>query len=465
MTLQMKIMAAVAAVATTSAVVAPCQPAAPTPSSCERIVELGVDMVALFDAADYHGVGDDQAQWSQMARDVVAAAIMACEEVNSTSTTTSTTEAPTSTTEAPTSTSTTVETTTTTAPPTAPPGLPVDEAAIPSPNPNASDQLLVTASSPDPLATDGVASVRLECAAARWNFDDRLLAPGAPRATHLHVYFGNISTDANSDGGLGSTCSGGRANHSSYWEPALIDRSTNAPVQQFHSIGQHTGWAHRGDVRGNKATDIYYKSGYRGVTPDMIQQWMPFGLRVIAGDPRASSPQPAAGPFQPSPVGFGCVPISFTGPPPMYPTINEAAQAAGAPSCAPGNVLTVSIEFPQCWDGRNLDSADHRSHMSYPLGWPDRGCPSSHPVALPLMSMHTRYVIAPGQDTRNFALSSDTYTQANPSAPAGYSLHADVIFQWEPDVAQAALDGCYHPARDCGMNDVGALHLTELAPS
>lgn len=42
-----------------------------------------------------------------------------------------------------------------------------------------------------------------------------------------------------------------------------------------------------------------------------------------------------------------------------------------------------SLRFPTCWDGKNLDSPDHMSHMSYPeTGTFESGgpCPASHPV-------------------------------------------------------------------------------------
>lgn len=44
--------------------------------------------------------------------------------------------------------------------------------------------------------------------------------------------------------------------------------------------------------------------------------------------------------------------------------------------------LRSQVVFPSCWDGVNVDSDDHKSHMSYPLGSaPDSGdCPDTHPV-------------------------------------------------------------------------------------
>lgn len=47
--------------------------------------------------------------------------------------------------------------------------------------------------------------------------------------------------------------------------------------------------------------------------------------------------------------------------------------------------IRATVIFPSCWDGKNLDSPDHKSHVAYSnsggLGTPN--CPSTHPVAIP----------------------------------------------------------------------------------
>ena len=53
--------------------------------------------------------------------------------------------------------------------------------------------------------------------------------------------------------------------------------------------------------------------------------------------------------------------------------------------------MVMSIMFPQCWDGVNLDSPNHKSHMAYGAGWPDKGCPSTHPVPLAQITQNFRY--------------------------------------------------------------------------
>lgn len=43
------------------------------------------------------------------------------------------------------------------------------------------------------------------------------------------------------------------------------------------------------------------------------------------------------------------------------------------------NGLRLQIIFPACWDGVNLDSPDHKSHMAYPDRLDNGKCPTTHP--------------------------------------------------------------------------------------
>jgi hypothetical protein len=48
--------------------------------------------------------------------------------------------------------------------------------------------------------------------------------------------------------------------------------------------------------------------------------------------------------------------------------------------------IMVNVRFPTCWDGVNLDSPDHMSHVAYPSSgtFETSGpCPASHPVKIP----------------------------------------------------------------------------------
>lgn len=41
--------------------------------------------------------------------------------------------------------------------------------------------------------------------------------------------------------------------------------------------------------------------------------------------------------------------------------------------------LRAQVHFPSCWNGKDLDSPDHMSHMTYPIQAPDSGnCPAGY---------------------------------------------------------------------------------------
>lgn len=70
----------------------------------------------------------------------------------------------------------------------------------------------------------------------------------------------------------------------------------------------------------------------------------------------------------------------------------------------PGGIRATVI-FPSCWDGKNLDSPDHRSHMAYtPTGRALAGdeCPVSHPVRVPQVMYEIMLDTTPFNDPKYF---------------------------------------------------------------
>lgn len=321
----------------------------------------------------------------------------------------------TSTTQAPTTTTTAAPTTTTTQGPQTPPGLYVDPDSIPAPVAGESQVRIVQSGftgNPTPGDPNG-AQFRTTCRTSHYLYDDPILYPGAG-SSHLHTFFGNTSsragvTDMNSGN---STCAGGTANLSSYWVPTMIDTSDNSVVPGWRTMD----------------FEAYYKSGYQGVQAQDVVDF-PAGLRMIAGDMSRTYPD------QWGPVEYVCR--------------NGGQSSQSIPNCAVGDIMTMVVRFPQCWDGVNLDSPDHKSHMAYGAGWPDLGCPSSHPVALTEITFNVYYQVPPG-GTSNWRLSSDTY-----DGPAGYSGHGDWWNGWT--VFDTVVESCFepYPGLDCGQNQLG----------
>jgi Domain of unknown function (DUF1996) len=120
-------------------------------------------------------------------------------------------------------------------------------------------------------------------------------------------------------------------------------------------------------------------------------------------------------------------------------------ESKNIPDCGQGGKIVSKIEFPQCWDGINLDSPDHISHMAQAnIG----SCPATHPIAIPHISLNIYYKVTSAEGTKNWRLSSDNYAKSGYNA--GYSNHADWINGWDEGVMNKIVNQCLKMGLDCG---------------
>ncbi|MEI2639701.1 MAG: DUF1996 domain-containing protein [Microthrixaceae bacterium] len=222
-------------------------------------------------------------------------------------------------------------------------------------------------------------------------------AHGEPGTSHLHNFFGNVSTDSASTLesllGAGTTCQK-KLDKAAYWSPALYDH---------------------GNLVEPTTSTAYYRVA-PGVAPKAVQAFPP-GLKIIAGDSNATEPQSA------DLAGWGCGTSTIQSPTPQ-----------DCPVSAP---LRSVITFPDCWDGVNTDSEDHRSHMTNST---DGLCPASHPVHVPQLTFAISYpIFGPGHDL----------TLA--SGPVE-SLHSDFINAWHQDSLEQEIRLCLRRDVTCSLS-------------
>jgi hypothetical protein len=250
-----------------------------------------------------------------------------------------------------------------------------------------------------------------------------------------------------------STCPGGTLNSTAYWTPAMLDTSTDPGTWRVVSnyltpcaaAPPHTTCS---NDRAN-AMQAYYKDGYLGVEPlasdypytvhpttgwvAVDVQNFPPGLRIVAGDAKATEAQPT------SVVEWWCA-----GGPAFNQNQRPGTQGPLMPTCDPGDILVLTVAFPQCWDGEHLtdhdpDDGSVHSHMAYGAGWPDNGCPLAYPVPLPQITELFRWRVPPeGMD--GWMLSSDTMVEGT---TPGTTAHADWYNGWHAPTFQMALDNLY----------------------
>jgi hypothetical protein len=213
------------------------------------------------------------------------------------------------------------------------------------------------------------------CGFSHRSNDDPIAYPNQPGRSHNHTFLGNRTTDASStpaDLRGGPTSCGDDGDASAYWVPTLFDGDT--PIRPLVALA------------------YYVKRTYEPI------HVFPAGLRMIAGNSTATRPQAT------SFLWWTCGGVASSG------------RFAVVRACSGGRPLQLRVDFPNCWDGRNTDSADHKRHMAFSSAG---RCPSSHPVPV---STITLIVLYPPVSAR-----------ARP-ASGRFAAHADFMNGWDAGV-------------------------------
>jgi hypothetical protein len=191
-----------------------------------------------------------------------------------------------------------------------------------------------------------------------------------------------------------------KADTAAYWVPALYrDGHVVKPLEAL----------------------IYYR--IRSIDP--IHPFPP-GLKIVAGNAGATASQSTRIVF------WNCV----------YPT-GPFEPSASIPQCSrrrermvrrpSAGYLRLNVNFPDCWDGKRLDSPDHHSHMAYSS---ELRCPASHPVKVPSLRLTIAYPIRGGA---GLALASGGV----------YSGHADFFNAWKQGELNRLVKQCAAEKKRC----------------
>lgn len=218
------------------------------------------------------------------------------------------------------------------------------------------------------------------CGFSHRNHDDPIVYPGEPGRSHDHTFIGNRSTDASSTPATlrgGETTCGDEGDSSAYWVPTLFSR-------------------------GNAVRPLVGLAYYVRRTAGPVEAF-PAGLKVVAGNAHARRAQ-ALGI-----VSWSCGSL--------------ARRFAVVPACGRNQVVELRVQFPNCWNGRTLDSADHKRHMAYAAGG---RCPATHPVAVPTILL---LVVYPPVDRRSAQVSAGRF-----------GAHADFINGWDQDALRPLVE-------------------------
>ena len=251
------------------------------------------------------------------------------------------------------------------------------------------------------------------CAWSHSSQDDAIVHPNDPGASHSHDFFGNTSTNARSTRGsllaAGTTCRN--------------DDDTAAV------------WSPSPYLNGIGVTPLRERTYYFGAGRPTVRS-LPAGLKMLAGDMMASSPDdnPRASWF----CGGGT---------PVADHPYDCTPYRGDGGAIDG--ITGMVDFPQCWDGVHLDSPDHTSHLAYR---PGPSCPSDHPVLLPRLRVRIhRGVWDPCAGLRPCSPTDAPADNIRLSLASGpyWTLHADYWNTWHQDALDDLVTTCLRTGKAC----------------
>jgi hypothetical protein len=254
---------------------------------------------------------------------------------------------------------------------------------------------LVPLSAPSASAS---ARIHIECDFHHRKSDDPIVYPRKPGAAHLHLFFGNKSTNASSTWSslrrAGTNCNR-RVDKAAYWIPAVYRNGALVKAVAGH---------------------FYYRGVHHNLSA--IKAYPP-GLKIIAGNHDATKPQST------KVVAWSCQGSSSTG-------------QAQMRDCGAGGNVKVLVKFPSCWDGKRKDSPNHKAHMRYAtrLGGGRRGCPRTHPVPVPELTMAVSFAMRDGAGVN---LSSGPF----------FTMHADFFNAWNQTALKKMIHNCIHANREC----------------
>ncbi|MFK0019957.1 DUF1996 domain-containing protein [Streptomyces sp. NPDC090798] len=261
----------------------------------------------------------------------------------------------------------------------------------------------------------------------KFNTDNVIVAPGVTNgAHHLHDYVGNQSNDAfatNDDLAKAETTCQNQGDKSTYYWPVL---RVQDGTQEFDA--DRNG----GGLEGNVGKVLQAKQAqieFIGNPQSKVVE-MPTFLRIITGDAKAFTNGPANANAHWSCTGFE----------------DKVQLTDKYPICPQGSSVVRSFAFQSCWDGQNIDSANHRTHVAFADA--NGNCAGGF-KAIPQLTMRLLYDVP--------APTLDNGQVKNPYAVDGFpeqvhkaiTDHDDFINVFDASLMREMVD-CINAGRQCG---------------
>ena len=262
---------------------------------------------------------------------------------------------------------------------------------------------------------------------------DPIIAPGKLSA-HVHTIKGasGLSEDTTVDQLLASECTSCSIaqDKSAYWAPQMYFWDTSRNTVELVPEESHL---------------VYYKNvpAYSADGRFVQPRAIPNGMRMISGNslrrnftlPTPDPPRPWTGgdatqdALEQKAKGFNCLNIHADPEPTLFR--HGMPDKSFLDGHCPGG-LRLEVLFPICWNGKDLSSPNHRSHLKYSDSGANGGaCPAGFDVVINQLLYETVYPIQHYSERQGY------FTLSN-GDPTGFGYHGDALIAWE-DVSNDTL--------------------------
>jgi hypothetical protein len=260
-----------------------------------------------------------------------------------------------------------------------------------------------------------------------FNSDNVIVAPGVSNgAHHFHDYIGNQANNAFADDETlanADTSCVDKGDRSTYYWPVL--RLQNGKQERDAAAPGGGIEGNAGEIVTPEDVTLTFVGNPRGEVTAM-----PRLLRIITGDAKAFVNGTANANASWSCTGF-----------------EDRQLKDKYPLCPGGSDVVRTFRFQSCWDGRNTDSANHRTHVAFAAA--DGTCPEGFRAIPQLVQRIVYDVDRPsvedgGRTTPLFAVDSFPEQLHKPVTD-----HGDFINVFDEDLMREMVD-CINEGRECG---------------
>ncbi|KAJ4412131.1 hypothetical protein N0V85_003713 [Neurospora sp. IMI 360204] len=273
--------------------------------------------------------------------------------------------------------------------------------------------------------------------------------------SHAHSVHGSsgFSDNAEFDDLMNGDCTSCAVTQdkSAYWTPSLYFQHANGSYELVQQVGGMLAYYLLYTDNANPSGGIKaFPPGFRMIAGDTNRRNYTVG-NVQDADPQksdwASLGQTGQADLTQRAIGFNCLNYGKQAEGTLYRHYMPDKDYLDA-NCADG--IRAEMMFPSCWNGKDLDSDNHRSHLAYPDLVMSGSCPKGFETKVPSLMYETIWA------TNNFIGLPGQFVWANGDVQ-GFGYHADFMNGWDEDFLQQAVETCTNDSgriQDCPIFNI-----------